>query len=102
MEATTVRNILRRHGFKPHQVKTSHDGRIGNGERVAVDGLARISRGRLRLSRPLAIPGSFPMRGLRQRGFRMAGRTDFPPGSQQRIRLEARSARHPVRLGSSF
>ena len=31
MEATTVRNILRRHGLKPHQVKTSHDGRIGNG-----------------------------------------------------------------------
>ena len=80
------------------------------GERVAVDGIARIYRARLRLSRPLSLPGSFPMRdrrrrsgpaavrGLLQRGFRMAGRTDFPPGSQQRIRAKAWSARHPVRL----
>ena len=64
------------------------------GERVAVDGIARISRGQLRLSHPLAIPGSFPMRGQAPHG----GLDRYSPGSQLRIRDGAWSARHPVRL----
>ena len=90
-------------GLRPHQVKTSHDGRIGNG-----------GKGFPWTASPLAfaLPSRFisdagppsPVRsgggGAGPSATRVphGGSDRFPPGSQQRIRAKAWSARHPVRL----